>query len=39
MSLTGKAFRFINQAMKANEIWEALKEEYATTEEEDCNEL
>ena len=39
MLLTGKAFRFINQTKKANEIWEALKDEYAPTEEEDRYEL
>ena len=39
MSLTGKASRFINQAKKASEIWEALKDEYAPTEEEDHYEL
>ena len=39
MSLTGKAFRFINQAKKASDIWDALKDEYAPTEEEDRYEL
>ena len=39
MSLTGKAFRFINQVMKANEIWEALKDEYSPTKEEYCYKL
>ena len=35
MSLTGKAFRFINRSKKANEIWDALIDEFAPTEEED----
>ncbi len=39
MSLTGKAFRFVNQTKSAKEIWEALKDEYAPTEEEDRYEL
>lgn len=39
MSLTGKAFRFVNQTKTACEIWEALKDEYAPTEEEDRYEL
>ena len=39
MSLTGKAFRFINRSKKANEIWDALIDEFAPTEEEDRYEL
>ena len=39
MSLTGKAFRFISRSKKANEVWNALMDEYAPTEAEDRYEL
>ena len=39
MSLTRKAFRFISHSKKANEIWKALNEKYAPTEEKDRYEL
>ena len=39
MSLTGKAFRFINQSRNADEIWNALIDEYAPTEAEDRYDL
>ena len=39
MSLTGKAFKFLNRSKEPKEIWDALEEEFAPTEEEDRYEL
>ena len=33
MSLTSKAFKFLNQSKNSKDIWEALEEEFAPTEE------
>ena len=39
MSLTGKAFKFLNRSKEPKDIWDALEEEFAPTEEEDRYEL
>ena len=39
MSLTGKVFKFLNQSKNPKDIWEALEEEFAPTEEDNRYEL
>ena len=39
MSLTGKAFEFLNRSREPKDIWDALEEDFVPTEDEDCYEL
>ena len=39
ISFTGKGFKFLNRSREPKDIWDALEEEFAPTEEKDCHEL
>ena len=39
MSLIGKTFKLLNRSREVKDVWDALEEEFASTEDVDCYEL